>query len=64
MPIHPADYDACRMLILDLQALQSRAHRIGMVLTAHALNEAMNKAGWELAEDMEANKRKSPVTTP
>lgn len=37
------------MLIDDIQALESRAHRLGMTVTGHALNNAKNAAGWELA---------------
>lgn len=50
--VHPDDLEAVRMLINDIQALENRAHRLRMTLAGHALNEAKNKAGWELAEQM------------
>jgi hypothetical protein len=34
-------------LVRHLQVLQGEAHRLGFHETAHALNEAMNKCGWE-----------------
>lgn len=52
MSIHPKDYEACRMLINDIEALEHRAHRLGMLKTAHVLNSTKNKCGWELAEAM------------
>lgn len=51
--VHPSDFPAVKNFILDIQALESRAHRLGMVETAHALNAAKNKAGWELAGQIE-----------
>ncbi|HEX5244078.1 MAG TPA: hypothetical protein VFW23_12510 [Tepidisphaeraceae bacterium] len=44
---------ACDNLLRDLQDIQSRAHRLGMHVTAHALNRAMNALGWEIAGDVE-----------
>jgi hypothetical protein len=58
--VHPLDFPAVQNFILDIQAMQGRAHRLGMVATAHALNKAMNDAGWELAEQVEASNR-APV---
>lgn len=55
--VHPLDFPAVQNLILDIQALESRAHRLKMVKAAHALNEAMNKTGWELAEQVEETQR-------
>jgi hypothetical protein len=52
--IHPDDFAAAQMLINDIQALESRAHRLKMLRAAHALNAAKNAAGWELAEQAEA----------
>jgi hypothetical protein len=54
--LHRSDINAVNMLILDIQALESRAHRLGMHLAAKALNESVNKAGWELAEQIERMK--------
>lgn len=51
--IHPADRKACDALVIDINALESRAHRLGMTVTGHALNNAKNAAGWELAGDTE-----------
>lgn len=53
MAIHPADRNACDMLVLDIQSLESRAHRLGMTVTGRALNNAKNAAGWELAGEIE-----------
>lgn len=50
--VHACDFDACRMLILDIQALESRSHRLKMTGAAQALNQAKNAAGWELAEQI------------
>jgi hypothetical protein len=47
-------FDAVRLLINDIQELESRAHHLKMLRTAHALNAAKNAAGWELAEQTEA----------
>jgi hypothetical protein len=50
--VHSKDFEAVRVLINDIQALESRAHRLRMTLTGHALNDAKNRAGWELADQM------------
>jgi len=42
---------AQRILLQDLLEMEMRAHDIGMTITAHALNNAKNAAGWELAGD-------------
>jgi len=41
--------DSPRQVIDDIQALESRAHALGMTLTGHALNRAKNVAGWTMA---------------
>lgn len=46
--VHPKDFNACKALINEIQVLESRAHRLKMIETGHALNAAKNKAGWEL----------------
>lgn len=38
-------------LIADIEALEQRAHKLGMTLTAQALNRAKNATGWSLAGD-------------
>lgn len=35
--------------IAQLQALEDRAHRLGLTLTAQAINAAKDQAGWEYA---------------
>lgn len=40
-------------IVLELQALRSRAHDCGLHVTAHTLHRAMNAAGWEIAGDIE-----------
>lgn len=35
-----------------IQALELRAHRAGLTVTAHALNNAKNAIGWEMAGDL------------
>ncbi len=40
-------------LVLEIDALQSRAHEIGMHVTGHALNRAKNVCGWEFSGDIE-----------
>lgn len=54
MPLDPKDKKAADMMIRDIQALESRAHRLGLHVTAHALNNAKNAIGWELAGNIEA----------
>lgn len=51
--INARDRNACTMLLGDIQTLESRAHRLGMTITGHALNNAKNAAGWELAGETE-----------
>lgn len=36
-------------IINDLQALEMRAHQAGLTVTGHAINNAKNTAGWEMA---------------
>lgn len=36
-------------LIQDIQEIETRAHDLGMYVTAHALNNAKNTLGWEIA---------------
>jgi hypothetical protein len=59
--VHPKDFDAVRVLINDIQDLESRAHRLMMTGAAQSLNNAKNAAGWELAEQIEAHKRESEL---
>lgn len=49
MSVSPKDHAAVTMLVNDIQALESRAHRLGLSYTARGLNRAKNAAGWELA---------------
>lgn len=44
---------ARKILLQDIQELETRAHDHGMTITAHALNNAKNAAGWELAGETE-----------
>ena len=53
MTINPKDMEACRLLVGDIQALESRAHRLGVHVSAHALNRAKNALGWEMAGDID-----------
>ncbi len=53
MPLAPKDRNAAYQLILDIQALENRAHRLGLHATAHALNSAKNASGWEIAGEPE-----------
>lgn len=47
--IDERDRSACKVLLGDIQALENRAHRLGMTITGLALNNAKNAAGWEMA---------------
>lgn len=38
-------------LVQDIQEIEDRAHRLGMHVTAHALNRAKNALGWEMVGD-------------
>lgn len=51
--VHKDDLEACRLLINDIQALESRAHRLKVYVAAHALNRAKNALGWEMAGNIE-----------
>lgn len=47
--------DTPKRIIADIQALEDRAHKLGMTITAQTLNRAGNVAGWWLSgnQDME-----------
>lgn len=40
-------------MVQEIQELETRAHGLGMHVTAHALNKAKNALGWELAGEVE-----------
>lgn len=40
---------AHQMLVQEIGELEQRAHRLGMLVTARALNQAKNALGWEMA---------------
>lgn len=40
-------------IISGLQMLQTKAQDAGLTITRHALNNAMNAAGWELAGNVD-----------
>lgn len=42
-----------RILLEDIQLLETRAHHLGLTVTGHALNNAKNAAGWEMAGNIE-----------
>lgn len=42
-----------QMLLQELQEIETRAHRLGLHVTAHALNRAKNALGWEIAGNVE-----------
>lgn len=44
---------ARQQLVAEVQDLESRAHGLGLHVTAHALNRAKNALGWELAGNIE-----------
>lgn len=45
---------ARRQLLSELQEMEQRAHDLGMTITGHALNNAKNAAGWEMAGNSNA----------
>lgn len=51
--VNSKDLEACRLLVNDIQALESRCHRLGVHITGHALNRAKNALGWEMAGNAE-----------
>lgn len=55
--VKKGEYEEVRQIIADIQALETRAHRVRMTATAQALNVAKNAAGWELAEAIEINRK-------
>lgn len=40
-------------IVDELQTLETRAHQAGLTVTGHAINNAKNAAGWELAGNVE-----------
>ena len=56
--VHPDDFDAVRLLINDIQLLESRCHWLGMIQTAHAMNAAKNEAGWEFERHLVAARKR------
>jgi len=42
---------AQQKLTVDIQALETEAHRLGCHIGAHSLNRAKNAVGWEMAGD-------------
>lgn len=40
---------ALQMLVQELQEAEDHAHRLGVHVTAHAINRAKNALGWEIA---------------
>ena len=52
MPVQIKRDDADK-LVLELQAMQTRAAACGLHVTRRALNRAMNAAGWEIAGNIE-----------
>lgn len=42
--------------VVAIARLEQEAHVMGFLRTAHALNEAKNKAGWEIDERLEKAK--------
>ena len=44
---------AAEQLGFDLQNLESRAHRLGLHVTARGVNRAKNALGWEMAGEIE-----------
>lgn len=59
--VHPKNFEACKVLINDIQALENRAHRLMMIDTGHVLNKAKNTAGWELEGQISDAMEKHPV---
>lgn len=47
------NHAARQNMVQEIQDIESRAHALGMHVTAHALNRAKNALGWELAGDIE-----------
>jgi hypothetical protein len=41
--------DTAERLLAGIQQLESRAHILGLTITARSLNNAKNTCGWELA---------------
>lgn len=47
-----------RGLIIDLSVIKNRAMELKMYTTYHLLDDALNRAGWELAEKLDEDKEK------
>lgn len=56
MATHPNHNTTHLAFVLAIERLEHEAHAMGFLRTAHALNEAKNKAGWEIAERLGAGK--------
>lgn len=48
------DAEAARDLLLEMPHMEKRLHDAGLHAAAHKMNEALNIAGWALAEKLEA----------
>lgn len=53
----PVDIDEGRRLASELTVIHESLHRIGLHKTAHALWEALNEIGYELAVHIEDQQR-------
>lgn len=49
--------DSFQKFVVELQEMQTRAFALGLPVTAKMLNDAMNSAGWEKAQDKPGRKR-------
>jgi len=49
----PARREMANDLVRAIEIDEQRAHKLGMHVTAHALNRAKNALGWEIAGDIE-----------
>lgn len=44
--------DDVRLVLRDIEALEQRAHKLGLYPAARALNNAKNAVGWQMAGDI------------
>lgn len=52
-PLGGKQYEEAQKIVAALQSLQDRAHKAGLTMIAHGINNAINCAGWAMAGDIE-----------
>jgi len=56
--MHQIDIENARQLCVELVTLKERLHRAGLYKTGHAMEVAVTAVGYEVAEHLEADRKK------